>query len=280
MREVAAKTIIDTTAALCQKANYHLPDDVLHAISDATRRERSYLGRKALEMISQNAEIAAQGNRPICQDCGAATFFVELGSEVRVVGMTLDEALNAGTRKGYLEGYLRTSMVYDPLLRNNSGDNTPPSVHIVSTPGDAIRIRFMPKGAGSDNVSKIAMLSPSDGIEGIKETVIKCVDEAGAKPCPPITVGIGIGGTVDTCVALAKKALFRRLGSEHNDLVYRNLEKNLYDAVNRLGIGPLGFGGTVTALAVHIEARPCHIASLPVAVNLQCHAFRRAEAVI
>ncbi len=272
--------IAEAVAELCRKANYELPGDQLRALERAIEEEQSPLGGATLRSILQNASIASQGEYPICQDCGVATFFVDMGSEVLVEGMTLEEALTAGVRKGYAEHYLRKSIVRDPCFRENTGDNTPPIIHTRLVCGDRIRIRFMPKGSGSENMSSLKMVSPSDGLTGVKKTVLDCVERAGARPCPPITVGIGIGGTFDRCPELAKLALFREIGSKHSEPFYDNIERELLKDINRLGIGPLGLGGTVTALAVHIEAAPCHIASLPVAVNLQCHAARRAEVVL
>ncbi|MBN2209614.1 MAG: fumarate hydratase [Candidatus Coatesbacteria bacterium] len=277
MRNIPAETIVDAVAELCRKANYLLPDDVLSALQAAAEREESPVGKGILDPILKNASIASEGIFPICQDCGLAVFFVEIGSEVHVEGMTLEQALTEGTRKGYLEHYLRKSVVTDPFTRINSNDNTPPLIHTKCVAGDRLRIRFMPKGSGSENMSLVRMLSPADGIEGVKKAVLECVETAGAKSCPPVTVGVGIGGSLGKCAELAKLALFRPIGTEHEQPFYRDLEAELLDSINRLGIGPLGLGGTVTALAVHIDAAPCHIASLPVAVNLQCHAARRAE---
>ncbi len=280
MRSITGETLISAVAGLCREANYELPDDVVQALERASRREQSPLGRTILKSILQNASIASEGSYPICQDCGVATFFVEVGSDVRIEGMTLEQALTEGTRKGYAEHYLRNSIVSDPMRRENTGDNTPPFIHTRLVEGDKIRIRFMPKGSGSENMSSVEMLSPSDGLEGVKKAVLECVEKAGAKPCPPIIVGVGIGGTFDKCAELAKLALFREIGPKHPEPFYDKLERELLKDINSLGIGPLGFGGTVTAFAVHIKAAPCHIASLPVSVNLQCHAARRAETVL
>jgi fumarate hydratase subunit alpha len=280
MRVIPAETVIEAAAELCRKASYELPDDVDHALQRAAATEQSPLGRIILKSILQNAAIAAEGLYPICQDCGLAVFLVEIGSDVQIEGMTLDQALTQGTRRGYLEHYLRASVVTDPFSRINTGDNTPPFVHTNLVEGDKLRIRFMPKGSGSENMSRLRMLSPSEGIDAVKRQVLECVEAAGAKPCPPIIVGVGIGGTFDKCAELAKLALFREIGSRHPEPFYEDLERDLLRDINALGVGPLGFGGTVTALAVHIEAAPCHIASLPVAVNLQCHAARRAEVTL
>ena len=280
MRVIPAQTVIEAVAGLCYRANYELPGDVVHALQRAAVSEQSPLGRIILKSILHNAAIAAEGLYPLCQDCGLAVFLVEIGSEVQIAGMTLDQALTQGTRRGYLEHYLRASVVTDPFSRINTGDNTPPFIHITLVEGDKLRIRFMPKGSGSENMSRLRMLSPSEGIDGVKREVLECVEAAGAKSCPPIIVGVGIGGTFDTCAGVAKLALFREIGSRHPEPFYDKLERELLESINALGIGPLGFGGTVTALAVHIDAAPCHIASLPVAVNLQCHAARRAEVTL
>ncbi|HUT04642.1 MAG TPA: fumarate hydratase [bacterium] len=280
MREIEAKKVIDAVADLCRRANYELPDDVVAALEQAVASESSPLGKRLLQSILRNASIARKGKFPICQDCGLAVFFVEMGREVRIEGMTLEQALTVGTRKGYSENYLRKSVVRDPLRRENTGDNTPPCVHIRQVEGDKLWVRFMPKGSGSENMSSCVMLSPSDGADAVRRIVVECVDAAGAKSCPPITVGVGLGGSFEECAKLAKLALFRKTGSRHKDAFYDGLERQILEDVNSLGIGPLGFGGTTTALAVHIEAAPCHIASLPVAVNLQCHAARRAEVIL
>ena len=280
MREIDARSVIDAVAELCRRANYELPDDVVAALERAVANESSPLGKRVLLSILRNASIAREGKFPICQDCGLAVFFVEMGRDVRIEGMTLEQALAAGTRRGYGEHYLRKSVVRDPFQRENTGDNTPPYVHIRQLEGDKLRLRFMPKGSGSENMSSCVMLSPSDGAAGVRRVVAECVDAAGAKACPPITVGVGIGGSFDECPKLAKLALLRKIGSRHKDAFYDGLERQMLEDVNALGIGPLGFGGKTTALAVHIEAAPCHIASLPVAVNLQCHAARRAEVIL
>ncbi|MBN2209511.1 MAG: fumarate hydratase [Candidatus Coatesbacteria bacterium] len=280
MRVIPAETVIEAAAELCRKANYELPGDVVGALQEAAASEQSPLGKTILESILQNASVAAEGSYPICQDCGLAVFLVEIGSDVQIEGMTLLQALTQGTRRGYLEHYLRASVVTHPFSRINTGDNTPPFIHTRLVNGDRLRIRFMPKGSGSENMSRVRMLSPSEGIDGVKRQVLECVEAAGAKPCPPIIVGVGVGGTFDTCPQLAKLALFREIGSRHPEPFYDKLERELLEEINALGIGPLGFGGAVTSLAVHVEAAPCHIASLPVAVNLQCHAARRSEVTL
>jgi len=280
MRTIQAKTIVDAVASLCKEANTNLPPDVVLAVKRAAKREVSSLGRKVLKAILENAEIASAESLAICQDCGVANFFVNMGVDVRIEGMNLQEAIAEGTRIGYVNNHLRKSVVSDPFTRRNTSDNTPPFVHCHHVDGDRIHIRFMPKGAGCDNVSTVRMLNPSDGPDELKRSVLSVVHQAGAKPCPPVTVGIGVGGTIDTVAGLAKKALFRQIGTTHPSQLYRKLESELLNEINALGIGPLGFGGKVTALAVFIESGPCHIASLPLAVNLQCHAYRRAEVVI
>ncbi len=280
MRVINAEVIIEAATELCRKANYELPDDVVAALQRAVETERSSLGKRLLRLILRNAEIAREGNFPICQDTGLAVFFVEIGREVLIEGMTLEDALTHATRKGYRDHYLRKSVVADPLRRVNTGDNSPPLVDLRQVEGDRLRLRFMPKGCGSENMSRWAMLSPSDGEEKVIRVVVECVDQAGAKACPPMTVGVGIGGNFDHCARLSKLALFRELGSKNENPFYEHLERDILEEVNCLGIGPLGMGGTTTALAVHIEAAPCHMASLPVAVNLQCHAVRRAEVIL
>ena len=228
----------------------------------------------------ENAEIAQTDNVPLCQDTGLAAMFIELGQDVHVVGGDFETAVQEGIRQGYKDGYLRKSMVEDPLRRKNTGDNTPGVISIRLVPGEKIKITILPKGGGSENMSAIKMLKPSDGEEGVKEFVVDTVKKAGGNPCPPIIVGVGIGGSFDKCAYLAKKALLREVGSMHADPYYASIEKELLERVNNTGIGPQGLGGRTTALAVHIEVHPCHIASLPVAVNTQCHSARHKEIVI
>lgn len=279
MRQIQAEEITRAVKDLCIEANYRLGEDVLEAIRRARREEESGPARAVLAELEENAAIAAQGVFPLCQDTGFAVLFLELGQEVAVVGGGLEEALQEGVRQGYRDGYLRKS-ICDPFTRKNTGDNTPAVVHVEIVPGDRLRIRMAPKGGGSENMSRLAMLTPAAGRKGVVDFVVKTVDEAGANPCPPIIVGVGIGGTFERVAYLAKHALLRELGTVNPDPELDELERELLERINRLGIGPQGFGGRVTALAVHVEAEPCHIASLPVAVNIQCHAARHKEATL
>jgi fumarate hydratase subunit alpha len=281
MREIAAETVAETVARLCMEANYDLGEDVEGALRAALEREESEVGRGILRQILENAAIARQEKIPICQDCGLAVVFLELGQEVHIVGGDLYEAVNEGVRRGYREGYLRKSVVRQPFsARQNTGDNTPAVIHTRIVPGEHLRITVAPKGGGSENMSRLAMLTPAAGRQGIVNFVLRTVDEAGANPCPPIILGVGIGGSFERVAYLAKYALLRPLGTPNPDPELADLERELLERVNRLGIGPQGFGGRITALAVHVEAEPCHIASLPAAVNIQCHAARHKEAVL
>lgn len=281
MREIAADAVTETVARLCMEANYELGEDVVRALEAALEREESEVGRGILRQILENVAIAREEKIPICQDCGLAIVFLELGQEVHIVGGDLYEAVNEGVRRGYREGYLRKSVVSEPFLaRRNTGDNTPAIIHTRIIPGEHLRITVAPKGGGSENMSRLAMLTPAAGRQGIINFVLRTVDEAGANPCPPIIVGVGIGGSFERVAYLAKYALLRPLGTPNPDPELAELERELLERVNRLGIGPQGFGGRVTALAVHVEAEPCHIASLPAAVNIQCHAARHKEAVL
>ncbi len=281
MREIAAAAVTETVARLCMEANYDLGEDVVRALETALEREESEVGRGILRQILENAAIAREEKIPICQDCGLAIVFLELGQEVHIVGGDLYEAVNEGVRRGYREGYLRKSVVSEPFsARRNTGDNTPAIIHTRIVPGEHLRITVAPKGGGSENMSRLAMLTPAAGRQGIMNFVLKTVDEAGANPCPPIIVGVGIGGSFERVAYLAKYALLRPLGTPNPDPELAELEQELLERVNRLGIGPQGFGGRMTALAVHVEAEPCHIASLPAAVNIQCHAARHKEAVL
>lgn len=281
MREVNVDLITQTIERLCIEANYYLPADVKRALEEAVSKEESPLGREILQDLIKNAEIACREDMPICQDTGLAVVFLELGQDVHLVGGDLTEAINEGVRRGYINGYLRKSSVDDPFLeRKNTGDNTPAIVHTTIVPGDKIKIIVAPKGGGSENMSALAMLKPADGVEGIKRFVVETVEKAGPNPCPPIIVGVGIGGTIEKTTLLAKKALLRTIGEHNPNPEVARLEKELLEEINRLGIGPQGFGGRITALAVHIETFPAHIASMPVAVNIQCHAARHKEAII
>jgi len=281
MREIGVGIITKEVERLCIESNYYLPEDVKKALEDAAEKEESPLGKEILMDILKNEEIARKNKMPICQDTGLAVVFLEIGQDVRIVGGDLKEAINEGVRRGYKNGYLRKSIVDDPVfLRRNTGNNTPAIIHIDIVQGDKVKIIIAPKGGGSENMSALAMLKPSDGAEGIKKFVIDTVDKAGSNPCPPIIVGVGIGGTVEKATYLAKKALLRKVGEKNPNEAVAKLEEEVLEEINKLGIGPQGFGGIVTALAVHIETFPAHIASMPVAVNIQCHAARHKEAVI
>lgn len=277
MREVEAGRIVQVVAELCVRVNYCLVEDVLRALKDALRREDSKLGRWALEQVLENARIAREGKLPLCQDTGIVVVFVRVGQDLRIVGGSLEEAIQEGVRRGYRDGYLRKSVVRDPLRRENTGDNTPAVVHYRVVPGEELEIALMAKGAGSENMSGLAMLTPADGIEGVRRFVVEQVRMAGGKPCPPVIVGVGIGGNLELCALLAKEALLRPVGERNPDPFYARMEEELLSEINSLGIGPQGFGGRVTALDVRVKVAPCHIASLPVAVNIQCHSARHAK---
>ena len=280
MRELQAKEITSAVKRLCMEANYYLGEDVLNAIKEGLKKEESPLGKDILQQIIENAEIAAKEEVPICQDTGFAVIFVELGQEVRVVNGDFNEAINEGVRQGYTDGYLRKSIVQDPIGRKNTGDNTPAVIHLEIVPGDKVKIVVAPKGGGSENMSEVKMMKPADGVEGLKKFVVERVEKSGGNPCPPVVVGVGVGGTFEKCAFLAKKALLREVGSKHPDPYYAELEAELLEKINKTGVGPQGLGGRTTALAVHIEAHPCHIASYPAAVNLNCHAARHKEITI
>jgi fumarate hydratase subunit alpha len=280
LREIRAKKIADTVARLSMEANFELERDVLEALKSGKGAESSPVGKEIFSQLLENARIASTERMPICQDTGLAVVFVDLGQDVHVTGGALNEAIDQGVRRGYTEGYLRKSVLGDPLKRVNTKDNTPAVIHTRIVPGDRLKLWVVPKGGGSENMSKIAMLKPADGVEGVKRFVVESVRVASANPCPPIVVGVGIGGSFEQCAMNAKRALLREIGSRHPDEYYAALEDELFQLVNDLGIGPMGLGGRITALAVHVEAAPCHIASLPVAVNLNCHAARHKTAVL
>jgi len=281
MREIDAQSISNKVAEMCENANLYLGDDVLKALKDSYEKEESPTGKEVLKQILQNIDIAGDESIPLCQDTGYAVFFVEWGQEVLLNGGTLDEAINEGVKKGYQEGYLRKSIVKDPVNRDeNTGDNTPAVIHTEMVPGDRVTIHFAPKGGGSENMSAVKMLKPSDGVEGIVNFVVEHVKNSGPNPCPPIVVGVGVGGTFDKVAQLAKKALLRPLGEPHPEKFYADLEKRLLEEINKLGIGPQGFGGRTTALAVHVESYPAHIASMPAAVNINCHVSRHQSVTL
>lgn len=277
MKNIDAKVIEDTVARLCIEANLRLPPDVINAIESAEKAEPWDGAKRILSLLGDNVRIASEKTLPVCQDTGMACVFVELGQDVHIDG-DFEEAVNNGVRHGYGEGYLRKSVVCDPLRRVNTGDNTPALLTVKLTRGDKMRITVMPKGFGSENMSALKMLKPADGVEGVKNFVLETVEKAGANPCPPIIVGVGIGGSFDKAAYLAKHALLRPVDEPNPDEYYAALESELLDKINALGIGPQGFGGKTTALAVLIEAMPTHVAGLPVAVNISCHATRRASA--
>lgn len=277
MREIHVQEIIDAVKILCMQSNYFLSEDIRDELEKAVKKEEKELPKDILEKILENADIAKSEQVPMCQDTGMACIFVEIGQEVHVIGGSLKDGINEGVRRGYSEGYLRKSVVKDPLRRTNTGDNTPAVINYEIVEGDKLKIVFAPKGFGSENMSQVKMLKPSDGIEGVKAFVIKTVKEAGSNPCPPIVVGIGIGGTFEKAALLAKKALLRPINTLNKDEYYSSLEQELLELINSTGIGPQGFGGVTTALGVNIEVYPTHIAGLPVAVNINCHATRHAE---
>lgn len=277
MKNIDAKVIEDTVARLCIEANLRLPPDVINAIESAEKAEPWDGAKRILSLLGDNVRIASEKTLPVCQDTGMACVFVELGQDVHIDG-DFEEAVNNGVRRGYGEGYLRKSVVCNPLRRVNTGDNTPALLTVKLTRGDKMRITVMPKGFGSENMSALKMLKPADGVEGVKNFVLDTVEKAGANPCPPIIVGVGIGGSFDKAACLAKHALLRPVDEPNPDEYYAALERELLDKINALGIGPQGFGGKTTALAVLIEAMPTHVAGLPVAVNISCHATRRASA--
>ena len=279
MREVNVSEVTEAVKKLCMDANYYLPEDVYNALQEAVQKEKSPVGRFVLEQILRNADIAREEQVPICQDCGLAVIFMEIGQDVKFVGGDLKEAIYEGVRQGYKEGYLRKSTCH-PFTRANVGDNTPPVVHYDIVPGDKVRIVLAPKGGGSENMSRVMMLKPADGLEGVKDYVVQRCSECGGNPCPPVIVGVGVGGTFERSAFLAKKALLRPLGRPNPDLELAAAEQEMLERINKLGMGPMGWGGTVYALAVHFEMEPCHIASLPCAVNINCHAARHKEVTI
>lgn len=274
MRTIEVSTITDAVERLCIEANLFLNEDVKAALIKAEEKEESDTGKSILGSLIKNAEIAAQEGLAICQDTGMAIIFVEIGQDLHISGGSLEEAIHEGVRRGYKKGYLRCSVVKDPLRRENTRDNTPAVIHYEIVEGDGLKIHVAPKGFGSENMSALKMLKPSDGVEGVKKVVIDTVSQAGANPCPPIVVGVGIGGSMEKAALLAKKALMRPLDQRHSDPYYKDLEQELLEKINKLGIGPAGLGGRMTALGVNIETYPTHIAGLPVAVNISCHVTR------
>lgn len=279
MRTIKVEEVIEAVKNLCIDSNYELGQDVMKSFEKALMVEESEAGKSALKILIENARIAREEHAPMCQDTGFAVLFVELGQEVAIEGGLLTDAINEGVRRGYQEGYLRKS-ICDPFTRKNTGDNTPAVIHMELVAGDRMKIIAAPKGGGSENMSRVTMLSPSDGIEGIKKFIIQRASESGSNPCPPVIIGVGIGGTFEKAAILAKKALLRPLGSKNPDSQLAEMEEDLLKKINDLGIGPQGLGGRVFALGVHIEKFPCHIASLPLAVNINCHASRHKEVIL
>lgn len=281
MREIAADSITDVVARLFIEANTLLGDDLVSTFKSCLKAESSPTGRDVFTQLLENADLARNSGVPLCQDTGLAVVFLELGQDLHVVGGDLRDAVNAGVSRGCKEGFLRASVVSPPVGRRvNTGDNTPAIIHLTIVPGDRLRVTVAPKGGGSENMSALRMLRPADGREGVKRFVVETVAKAGPNPCPPVVVGVGIGGSFELCAALAKRALLRRLGESHPEPEFAALEGELLESINRLGTGPAGLGGNVTALAVHVATHPCHIASLPVAVNINCHSHRHREALL
>jgi len=282
MRQIEANKIKETVTQVCMDANYCLPTDVSNALKNAQKNEESLVGKTVFEEISTNQRIALEEKLPLCQDCGTSVFLLEIGQDVHITGGNLSDAINEGVKKGYEEGFLRKSMVYDPVFtRSNTGDNTPAVIHAEIVPGEKIKIVFCPKGGGCENMSALKMMTPADGIEGIKNFVVDFVKDASGNPCPPTIIGVGIGGTFEKVAFLAKKAVLRTpLGTHHPDKRYAQIERELLDEINNLGIGPMGFGGKITALAVHIETHPVHLAMMPVAINMNCHVARQRTVII
>ena len=280
IRTVNTEDIVKNIKEMCIEANHYLSKDMDKALKDATASEKSELGKKILNQLQENLKIADEEMIPICQDTGMAVIFLEVGQDVHFEGMAIEDAVNEGVRQGYKEGYLRKSVVGDPIIRENTKDNTPAVIHYSIVPGDKVIITMAPKGFGSENMSRVFMLKPADGIEGVKNAILTAVKDAGPNACPPMVVGVGIGGTFEKCAFLAKKALTRNLHEKPEKEYVRNLEEEMLEKINRLGIGPGGLGGTKTALAVNIETYPTHIAGLPVAVNICCHVNRHVTRTI
>lgn len=280
MREVNVSIITDNIKEMCIEANHFLTDDMKNVFENAVKKEESALGKQVLGQLEENLKVAGEDMIPICQDTGMAVVFINVGQDVHLTGGDITDAINEGVRRGYVDGYLRKSVVKDPIYRENTKDNTPAVIHFNIVPGDKVDITVAPKGFGSENMSRVFMLKPADGIEGVKEAILTAVKNAGPNACPPMVVGVGIGGTFEKCAYLAKKALTRDLNEESPVEYVRDLEKEMLEKINKLGIGPGGLGGTQTALAINIETYPTHIAGLPVAVNICCHVNRHSHRVI
>lgn len=277
MKELKIEEIISAVEKLCIEANYELGLDIVEGFQKALKNESSPLGQEVLERLLENAEIASRERVPMCQDTGMAVIYVEIGQDLHIIGGSLTEAINEGVRRGYDKGYLRKSVVKDPFERVNTGDNTPAVIHYDIIPGDTLRLVIAPKGFGSENMGGVKMCKPSEGLEGVMQYVVETVDRAGGNPCPPIIVGVGVGGTMEKAAFLAKKSMLREVGQHNSEERLAKIEQELLERINRLGIGPQGFGGVTTALAVNVEVYPTHIAGLPVAVNIGCHATRHKE---
>lgn len=280
MREVNVSIITDNIKEMCIEANHFLTDDMKNVFENAVKNEESALGKQVLGQLEENLKVVGEDMIPICQDTGMAVVFINVGQDVHLTGGDITDAINEGVRRGYVDGYLRKSVVKDPIYRENTKDNTPAVIHFNIVPGDKVDITVAPKGFGSENMSRVFMLKPADGIEGVKEAILTAVKDAGPNACPPMVVGVGIGGTFEKCAYLAKKALTRDLNEESPVEYVRDLEKEMLEKINKLGIGPGGLGGTQTALAINIETYPTHIAGLPVAVNICCHVNRHSHRVI
>lgn len=281
MREIQASDITETVARLCQEANFYLPEDVLDALKKARQEEESPRAQQVLDMILRNSEIASEQQIPLCQDTGTTVLFLEIGQDAHIAGGDLTEALSEGVRLGYKDGFLRNSMVKQPFSRRlNTGDNTPPIVHTDIVPGDRLKITVLPKGAGCENMSRMAILRPGDGKQGVIDFTLRTIEESGGNPCPPLIVGVGVGGTAEHVMFMAKRSLLRKVGEHNPDPEVAELEEELLERINASGIGPQAWGGRTTALAVNIETHATHIASLPVGVNLQCHSARLKTAVL
>ncbi len=280
MRQINAEKIVNSVERICVDANYNLGEDLITSLKNALEKEESPLGKEVIMQILENAEIGRKEHVPVCQDTGYAVVFIEIGQGVQIVGDSLQKAINEGIRRGYKNGYLRKSIVIDPLDRVNTGDNTPAAIHTEIVQGDSLKITFIAKGGGCENMSRTAMLTPAQGRDGVINFVVETVNKAGANPCPPIIVGVGLGGTFEYASLLSKKAILRPVGIHNKYDSIARLEDDLLERINKLGIGPQGFGGRITALAVHVESYPCHITSLPVAVNIECHSHRPKSVVI
>lgn len=280
MRQITCEQIAAAVKNLCIQANCCLPNDVRQRLCSASAQEKSDVGRAILEDLVENYRLAEEEHLPICQDTGMAVLFVELGQEVHIVGGALEDALNEGVRRGYVNGLLRLSVVADPLRRGNTNDNTPAVIHLRVVPGDALKITVAPKGFGSENMSVLKLFKPATTVEEMESFIVSSVEKAGSNPCPPIVLGVGFGGTSEQVMLLAKRALLRPVGQSHADPYYAEMEQRLLEKINRLGLGPQGLGGSTTALAVHIETAPTHIAGLPCGLNMSCHVLRHAETVL